>query len=478
MKMDFDFMTKIYTGDAVIERGYSIYDEWKEKSLSSRKIVAEVERAVSAVGKNKAKAASAEALSYLFALDMRIKERYNGIIRCLLLYFSWRREAYALDLLRSTLRIPEDEKDIRTAIEVTLAKLREKIDTEEADGDDDETHGGKRNGRADDEDVVTEEKGQEQTAEEKTDEPEEVEETEESLEEGAEELAEETPVKEEAEKTDEGAETAQEEPEPKAQEEAEQELEEESPEIKFEEENNGAEYTEPSEDIEKTKEAGTYNDAVESPPLYEEPSRVTKTETTSFIDEVIMDNMVKGKEDIVGHNPLQDVKQSKEADRVTDTPVQRSENAKGNEKDAHLYDKMVLDEKGGGQNPTEKDGMQKPTEKTPEAKTEQKPETKTDHLEEQSQDDKKADSVKQEPENTRVPLKVDITNHQEVQAIRELNDTMSLESKLSYIRMQEDMLREQISISNKELGLDDNHGVLAIKEPDVASQYTAIQNKK
>ena len=476
MKNDFDFITKGYTGDTVIDRGYDIYDGWKEKSLSSRRIVAEVERAVSAIKDNKTKAARSEALSYLFALDMRIKERYEGLLRCLFSYFSWRREIRALDMLKDTLRIPQSEEDIRTAIEVALEQLREDIELETSDEDDDETHGGRRNGKAEEE-AAAEEKEQEHTSEdspENSREAEEADKSEESIEEGVEAQPDTVTDKEAAENPEEATDLTQKEPADGAQEEAEQALYEESPEIKLEEENNGAEDSEPSEDIDKSKEARTYNDAVDSPPLYEETSRSTKTETTSFIDEVIKDNMVKGKEDVVRHNPLQDAKQSKETSRTSDTPAQRNVESKTSDKDAHLYDKMVLDEKGGVQKPTEKVGMQNPTEKKPEAKTEPKPE----QVNEQLQDGKKIEAVKQESENTRVPLQVDITNQQEVQAIRELNDTMSLESKLSYIRMQEDLLREQLSISNKELGLDDNHGVLAIKEPDTASQLTAIQNKK
>ena len=68
-----------YTANGVIERGYQIYDEWKAKKYKSRKIVSSVSLAVSAMNAKNAIGARIEALSYLFALDLRIKERYKNI---------------------------------------------------------------------------------------------------------------------------------------------------------------------------------------------------------------------------------------------------------------------------------------------------------------------------------------------------------------------------------------------------------------
>ena len=48
-----DYISKEYTCNTVIMQGYSIYDEWKIKKLSSRKIVSYVECAVSNVKQNK-----------------------------------------------------------------------------------------------------------------------------------------------------------------------------------------------------------------------------------------------------------------------------------------------------------------------------------------------------------------------------------------------------------------------------------------
>jgi hypothetical protein len=138
-----------------------------------------------------------------------------------------------------------------------------------------------------------------------------------------------------------------------------------------------------------------------------------------------------------------------------------------------------LNEKGGEQKLNEKGAEQKLNEKSEETKqTEKTTESKNEQSKEQPKNSEKLENVKNDADNMRVPLQVDITNQQEVQMIRELNDTMSIESKLDYIRMQADLFREQIRISNKELGIDENIGVFPIKESDTASQLTSIQNKK
>ena len=110
--MEKDFAVKGYTGDAVIARGYAAYDEWRAKKLSSRNIVTCVMRAVSAIEQKKAKTASIEALACLFALDMRIKEKYSTLLHRLFLYFPWRREARALRLLKGAFHISDNIKDV------------------------------------------------------------------------------------------------------------------------------------------------------------------------------------------------------------------------------------------------------------------------------------------------------------------------------------------------------------------------------
>ena len=165
MKKEFDFEREGYTGDAVINRGYGIYDDWIEKKVPSRKIVTQVKSAVEAVKQGGKKSAVVYALACLFALDTRIKEKYNSPWRCLFSYFSWRRETLAFKLLKDALKLPKDESDIRAVIEIELERIRERLDAQEADEDDDETHGGKRNGKSQDQTSETEEKQEDEISE-------------------------------------------------------------------------------------------------------------------------------------------------------------------------------------------------------------------------------------------------------------------------------------------------------------------------
>ena len=190
MEKNFDFVQKGYTADAVIARGYAVFDEWEEKNFSSRKIVDAIEHAIFAMKQNRTKLAGMEALSCLFALDLRVNKKYDTFLQRLFLYFSWRRETRAMMRLRSVFHFSIDETDIRTVIEVELQRLREKLDGEESDDGDDETHGGKRNGKTEEEEVAAEEKGQEQAPEEKA------EEVKDTSEEKTEELSEETTMDE------------------------------------------------------------------------------------------------------------------------------------------------------------------------------------------------------------------------------------------------------------------------------------------
>ena len=128
MNKEFDVSyEKEYTSDSVIERGYKIYDEWISFGFSSKKIVAFVDRAVAFAQAEGSPFSYVQALSYLFALDMRIKEKYNKFWKCLLFYFSWRREANALRRYKNTLHIAESA-DFRMAIEVEIQRLREKLE--------------------------------------------------------------------------------------------------------------------------------------------------------------------------------------------------------------------------------------------------------------------------------------------------------------------------------------------------------------
>ena len=468
--MEKDFMYNDYTGDSVINHGYKIYDGWKAKRLSSRKIVAFAERAVFNIEQNRSKAASIDALSCLFALDLRVTEKYDTFGKCLLHYFSWRRENGALKRLKVSFHISNDE-DIRTAIEVELQRLRENIENEESEDGDDETHGGKRNGKSEEEAVAAEENAQEQAPEENAEEITDAEESKEASEEKVEYISEETttdePLKESEEKQQ-NDELPQEEAEIPEQEEKEQVVQEEQSEIK--EENNGPdEVSEPSTD--KKEEAKAYNDAVDSPPLYEETvSERAADKKTSFIDEMIIDNMVKGDKSIVGYQRIDEAERNKKADIPQDTVASQNEKNKSTDKNAYLYDKMIAIDKGETQQIGKIETTQQ-AEKVSEIKTEQPKET--------IQNNDNVNSNKQEvkPLSEMLPSdhpNVDPDNH----IANELNANMSLESKMSLIRMQEDQMREHMTITLEDLGMNDTSDVLRVSEPDAVRPPSAVQNRK
>ena len=453
--------------DNVIKRGYEIYDDWIEKKHDSRKIAASAERAVKLFKNRKNMDAFIDALAYLFALDMRIKGKYNNILRCLFLYFSWRRETRALSFLKTALNIPLCDTDIRDLIAVEIENVAEKFENGWDEDGDDETHGGKRNGKSEEEAVATEEKAQEQEHEEKAEEITDAKESsEEKTEDHSEQATSDEPIKNEASQQN-PEEAISEEVEIVANDEKDQVQEENQSELK-EESNVPDDKSEPSTD--KKEEAKTYNDAVDSPPLYEENTRDQSDNKPSFIDEVIMDNMVKGKEDFIWHNPVDDVKQNKEADRPQDTVAHQNEESKESDKDAYLYDKMLATDKGEAQQTLNSEST-KQAEKVSETKTEQPKET--------IQNNDNATSTKEELQPLSETRQPDPTNvAQENNIAKELNENMSLESKLAYIRMQEEQFREHVNITLEELGINDTPEIIRVSEPDVVNQPTVTQSRK
>ena len=457
-----------YTDNA-IKRGYEIYDQWIDQKHGSRKIVASAEGAVKLFKKRKTMAAFIEALAYIFAIDTHIKEKYNNILRCLFSYFSWRRETRALGALKTELNIPLGDMDIRNLIAVEIVKLAEKLENGWDEDGDDETHGGKRSGKAEEE-VASEEKEAEATdenpeageladKEEKEKDSEEKEETpiEETLQEEAkEEIGE---KKENAEQQKEVEVTATDEKEELAQEKDEN----------LKEENNVSDVeSEPSTD--KKEEAKAYNDAVDSPPLYEETVSERSAEKTSFIDEMIIDNMVKGDKSIIGYQRIDEAERLKEADIPQDTVASQKEENKSTDKDAYLYDKMIATDKGEAQQTLNVEST-KQAEKVSETKTEQPKETiqNNDNVNSNKQEFKPLSEMLQS-DNRNVDMDNNIADA--------INTHMSLESKMALIRMKEDQLREHMSITLEELGMNDTSDVLRVSESDAVSPPSAVQNSK
>ena len=338
-----------YTGNAVIARGYAIYDEWKNKKYSSRRIVNSVQTAVASASAKKAPRLIVEALALLFALDLRIKERYDNLLKCLIFYFAWRRESDALKRFKGILSLPEG-KDMREIIEIELERLRMILDTDKDDPTDKKARGGR----------VSEFPGYElgDTARDQISET--------ALNENAnggidkekdEEEAEEAEIVEGSEETKnkvirENAEINLEIVETKKKKidnapigemvEIAQDLV-----YEYKTENNGFdEKPKPSQD--KNLNSNGFEGAINTPPYFEETVKTATDEAPDFIDEVIMDNMIKGETDIIAHNPLEDTKRDVAFNQSNIANTAQTDKNGEESKDAHLYDKMVLESKGGG----------------------------------------------------------------------------------------------------------------------------------
>lgn len=323
-----------FQGDAVIKRGYAVYEEWNKNNISSRKIVKSVERAVSSEN-------AVEALALIFALDLRVKERYKGIVKRLLGYFSLRRERNALKRLKDKLNI-SDSADIRDAIEIELKNIRERLGENDPDDENNENHGGKQAEMSGKELKKANEKSSPEQKEDRAEAPVEHGEkkTEEKIENGGQ--IELDVNKQSGEKK--GFDSRAQFDGSKAESRFDREKASPTGETKFRNENNGAEIiSETKENI--TNESKSYNDAVDYiPPLDKAESE--KEEKLSFIDEVIIDNMIKGESDIIGHNPLADVRREPAENISRESIIINTEHNGDKDKDAHLYDKAVLEKNG------------------------------------------------------------------------------------------------------------------------------------
>ena len=154
---------------------------------------------------------------------------------------------------------------------------------------------------------------------------------------------------------------------------------------------------------------------------------------TSFIDEVIIDNMVKGKADFIHHNPLDDLKPQQELALSENSQPQKGEDGKSTDKDAYLYDKTVANGKD-----VAPQGVDTAAKETTEAKTATTKENET------------TPAVKQEEEELRVPLQVDIDEAQENDMRKELAYNMPLEVIEAIINAQKEAAREQMRIAELE----------------------------
>lgn len=446
-------MQEIYTSNGVIERGYAIYDEWNNKKYNSRKIVNSVQMTVASSNAKKTPDSHVTALSHLFALDLRIKERYDNIFKCIILYFSWRRETGALKTFKGMLKLPKGN-DIRDIIEVELERLRQNIDDDKTEGTDKKNRGGKVNEKSSE--AVTAEKGEQmsETAEEKTPEESLDNERNEEKEEKSKNIGAEKPIEDQADeiKADSAEEQSQaqahNQEKTKAQEISEGltsvDREEINQENLYEQkiENNGFENkNEPT--IDKKVENVGYNGAIDIPPAFEERRGDSDVNNVSFIDEVIMDNMIKGEKDIIGHNPLEDVKQEgAERTQTSDALGSDKENASG--KDAHLYDKMVLNYKG--------EGSQNVPNSTVNESNTLKNELNTLKNELNAPQEKEQTVINNKSNDLRVQIQVEENLSEENAFRRSVNDQFTVKMINLHKSLMEKALRDEFIIPSEKMG--------------------------
>lgn len=440
MNIGFDFIhDEHYAGNAVIERGHRIYEEWCKKRLSSRKIVKRIERTISAAGEKKTPSSYAEALSCFFALDMRIKEKYRSAVKCFLRYFSWHRELTALKKLQGIFNI-SDDKDIHDAIEIGLENIREKLSEKAEEGTDDETHGGKANGIEEEADMSAENSRDDLTAENANEESAEIDaEERESEELSAEELSSENDASEKTEA----------EPENDISEELRESyasdvrLEETQPQHgnnEYEKEENVASEDAPKLDLNKTEKNDEYRkDEADEPLLFEQPAENKRDDRLSFIDEVIIDNMVKGKTDFVSHNPLEDVKKEKIEIDIREDVVKQNNDSSEKDKNMELYDDDKLTLSNGNSQDVDKNVGNK------EIKSEDKTEIKAEP------EDNYAEAINPDKDADRVPIQVELTLDHENEMRRAINDSLNMEQIIAIKEGQEAALREQFSVLDAEM---------------------------
>lgn len=449
-----------YTGDSVIKRGYEIYDEWIERRYSSRKIVHFIERTVASIRENTSNTARLEALSCLFALDIRIKEKYGTLLQCLFSYFSWRRERRAFQLLKGAFNIKNVNDDIRTLIEVELQILREKLGTEAPDDTDDDTvHGGKRNGKAQEESTKNVTKEQDKATNDNPESLPDKEETNEFSENKTEEISESSEMPErivDSEASQKAEESSLKDAHVSVKESKEQEKGK-NQEIK-EEKNVSKEKSEPSTD--KTKQAKTYNDAGYLPTLHDETlNKKTSDSSRSFIDEVILDNMVKYREDNVEHAFKEDKKQIFEPDIKENIASQSEDVGKSTDKNEDLYDKMPM-RNGEVAKPVEKNDRSNPTQTVSETQKEN------------------AVAKAKNDNDMRVPLRVDITVNEENEMRREISNSMSVEAIKAIYESQAAIMREQLNIASEEVGINAPVEIIGRPEAGPPEQSVAGPNRK
>ena len=492
-----------FSANAVINRGYLIYDEWTDGKFSSRKVVSCVTKNISLINNKNTKSAYIEALAYLFALDMRIKEKYNTIWKCIFLYFSWRRETRALKQLKDSLHIPSNIDDAHTAIEMSIKLLRERLDSENDYDDDEEIGGGRQNKRSAEENTVTAEKGNEQTADNNANDANDVfenEDSKEASENGADELSEQS-IDESNESKDEASQNEE------LSEQNELTEQSQSDEVKLDEllnqeakdnlnvENNSVD--EQSElSIDKANEAKTYNAAEDIvPPYWESRDNSSSTKESVGGEEFITHNFISGETDNIARNSVDNVESHRGDNSFENAFKSEDKNGESDSKNDYLNDNRDFNKNAEARETknelgTEKGEIQDLNGKSSEVNSEQlkteqlkgelpnNEQLKTEQVNEQTSNEPNIEQIKEDFESLSVPLQMEITESEENELRGRINDKMTTEAILEHRRLQAEVMREQLNIASAELGNDANFGIVGKTELSQVKSSGAELNKK
>ena len=435
-----------YTYDEVMNRANAIHGEWAAKKIPSRQIVNSVEAAVFAVEEDNALEAGVEALAYLIALDLRVKERYKSIIQRIFRCFSYYREKNALSRLKVTFDI-DGSNDIRTAIEVELKNLRERVESSVIDDDDsDSTNGGKRNSISSQENPTTE-ATQSEVAEEKSEDSPEAEENLESTEEKTEEKSTEPTSSERTEAPKN---------EPAAEQPTTENTRVQSTEPTFSKEEKQAEQTASSINNENNSSRDNQSKPLENnidgnsqskvidivPPLVFDDARATDNKVErSFIDQVIFDNIMKGRDDFIMHNPWENDNPS-----IGENPIHLNDLANGAsvseaENEAFLYDQMLDANRVNIRI--------------------QESQIQENQVQKNNEQQNKAPNNNAEP---RVQIQVDIDNATENAYRLELFNSLSHEAMVAMVERMADVGREQLKIASADFDFEDPVEIIGFDE--------------
>ena len=438
-----------------IERGYEIYERWEKNKTPSKNLVSEALDAARAANSATDETAYSMALSYLYALDLRIKKRYKSLLSRIFLIIPYLRERRIFQSLMLMLHLRAGT-DLREAITVEIKALREKAQMERENAEDSkDNQGGRTNGRVEDSAKTV-----------KTDEGETV------KNENAREDA-----KEDADR-EESLEDVVEDTKPQAN----QQREQKAPSITEQDGISGAKEAvgndikdasdgmshdggAAGESLNSTKEPAKKSTAAEvtntTPSVKTEgeerprgaaldvaipinPVRNDQTAKVSFIDEVIIDNMAKGVGTASGHDL------SHQTQAVQGGGNSAMQNGSSFEKvTEHLYDKAARETAAQEARSTAEQGAKTKNEATAPKPTESRAPEKNEAS--APKVDSKGD------DKPRVRIHVDMVHvDPENTARREVNDELIDNNLLLVMKSQiETEAREQLELSYAELGIDE-----------------------